>query len=181
MGEAKWRRDHPEAAREAATRDIRRGARFMRELGVPAQAVSSDDMSDWPDQGDGEGVFVPMSIGMRGDLTDADAEKAADMWRKATARYPKALYNLMIHGYDDDPRELWEFPEVCAYVRKWAELVGLDDIDEADRWFGSCRGRRYPPLDGVMASSLGFLAGCGVFGDEMRDKALRNIKKTSEQ
>jgi hypothetical protein len=63
----------------------------------------------------------------------------------------------MIAGYDDDPREIWEFPEVCRYVRQWAKATGLDNPDVADLWLGSCEGgwiRRYrAPKRAASASS----------------------------
>jgi hypothetical protein len=48
------------------------------------------------------------------------------------ARYPKALFLLTFAGYDDDPRELHELPEVCAYARTWAELAGMDNEAAAE-------------------------------------------------
>lgn len=31
---------------------------------------------------------------------------------------PWAQITLWVHGYDDDPRELWDVPEVCEQVRQ---------------------------------------------------------------
>ena len=67
-------------------------------------------------------------------------------WRTITAENPKAKFVLQVGGFDDDPRELWEFPEVCAYVQRWANLVGLDTLEDADKWVGSCEGRLASPL-----------------------------------
>jgi len=55
---------------------------------------------------------------MRGQLTRAAARNAAKAWRKATERYPKAVFNISFAGYDDDPRELNEFPDVCSYAKQ---------------------------------------------------------------
>jgi hypothetical protein len=111
--------------------------------------------------------MVMFTIGDREDLTPGMCEKAAVAWRTITAENPKASFELNIVGYDDDPRELWEFLDVCAYVQRWAKLVGLDDIEEADRWVGSGIG-------------LALLAACGVFGDEMRRESLSDLDPTTE-
>jgi hypothetical protein len=60
----------------------------MREIGVPANFISFEDQSDWP-AGDGEGAFVPITIGVRGRMTKREARHCAAMWREATRRYPK--------------------------------------------------------------------------------------------
>ncbi len=74
--------------------------------------------------------MVMFTIGARGDLTPSTCEKAAAAWRTITAENPKAKFVLQVGGFDDDPRELWEFPEVCAYVQRWANLVGLDTLED---------------------------------------------------
>jgi hypothetical protein len=43
------------------------------------------------------------------------------------------VYEVLVPGYDDDPRELWEIHEVTRYVRDWARLTGLDDPEHARR------------------------------------------------
>jgi len=118
------------------------------------------------------------TIGSRNDLTPGMCEKAAAAWRTVTAENPKATFVLNVVGYDDDPRELWEFPDVCAYIQQWAKLVGLDDIDEADKWIGSCEGRLSPIKDLTEPNGLAVLAACGVFGEEMRRVSLSDLDPT---
>ena len=60
------------------------------------------------------------TIGSRDDLTPSMCEKAAAAWRTITAENPKAKFMLHIGGFDDDPRELWEFPEVPPTPSRWA-------------------------------------------------------------
>jgi hypothetical protein len=112
-------------------------------------------------------------IGTRDALTKAEAAYCATMWREATARYPKATFNICVLGYDADPRELWEIPEVRRHVRHWARLAGLDDLNIADFWLGSCRGRLATPPPPDLAAKLTVLALCGVFGEPLRQQALQ--------
>jgi hypothetical protein len=100
------------------------------------------------DGDDGRGMSNQYLIGRRDSLRKREALIAAEGWGKLTARYPRASFLLMIAGYDDDPREIWEFPEVCRYVRQWAKATGLDNPDVAHLWLGSCEGRPDTPLQG---------------------------------
>ena len=76
--------------------------------------------------------LVMFAIGRRGNMTPSTCEKAAAAWRTITAENPKARFMLQVGGFDDDPRDLWEFPEVCAYVQLWARFAGLTDPDKAE-------------------------------------------------
>jgi len=58
-------------------------------------------------EGDGDGMLVPLTIGMRGNLGKDAARKGAAMWRAVTNRYPKAIFMICLLGYDEDPREAW--------------------------------------------------------------------------
>ena len=108
-------------------------------------------------------------------------EKAAAAWRTITAENSKAKLMLHIGGFDDDPRELWEFPEVCAYAPQWAKLVDLDAPEEADEWVaGSCgRGRLARPLtdDELLGNGFSVLSGLGVFGPGFQRRP-RRLKPT---
>ena len=76
--------------------------------------------------------YVMLELGYRdGGLTEEKARTSAQAYRLAHARYPAAKFGLFIAGYDDDPRELWEIPEVAAHVRCWAALAGLTDVASA--------------------------------------------------
>jgi hypothetical protein len=142
--------------KKAVEKDARRAGQRMRALGIPTQAISFDDPSDWPD-GDGDGALIPVTIGLRGQSTKDEAQVTADMWRTVIARYPKAIFQIVFFGYDDDPRELWEFPDVRRYVRWWAKLAGLTDLETADRapatdgHFAQLDGRAALPWDAEQA------------------------------
>jgi hypothetical protein len=57
----------------------------------------------------------------------------------------------------------------------------MDDPVVADSWLGlnSAIGQSLPPPWGT--AGIAFLAGCGVFGEEARQFALRNLKPTVPQ
>src|SRR5215468_5922451 len=76
--------------------------------------------------GDGEGMVIPVCIGMRGHLSKGEARQAARMWREVVARYPKAAVYLHLPGYNQDPREIWEIVDAARYVRWFARAAGLD-------------------------------------------------------
>jgi hypothetical protein len=65
----------------------------------------------------------------------------------------------MMHGYDDDPRGLWEIPEVPVYLCRWAQFAGLHSSADADRF----------RIDENMCAVL---AKCGVFDDPQVGAAL---------
>ena len=184
MGEGK------KAAEKMAVEDFRRTVKFARDLGIPQQVVSYEHgitEGELP-PGDGEGTIIPFVIGMRGRLTKNEARKGGQMWRDASARYPKAVFYLSMIGYDEDPREIWEIVDAARYVRWFARAAGLDAMETALHWFGpgsptmaaAVLPEAGPGLK-ALAGTLGFLAGCGVFGDEFRAAALRNLKPTMKQ
>lgn len=169
--------DDPHAAGRAVVNNVRNAVRRVREQfpDMPQAFLSFEDpdRSAWP-PGPGDRMIIPIIIGARDKLTKVEAEHCAYMWREVAQRYPKAYFMLMILGYDEDPRELLEFPDVRRYVRRWARLAGLDDIEEADRWIGSTAGRIETPDSKYLQGGLGLLAACGVFGESFRQVVLRN-------
>jgi hypothetical protein len=177
--------DDPNAARRAAAEELRETLRLMRGLGGAAEVVfygrdGDCDLSGGPD-GDGEGMFIPINVGSLGNLSKAEARRAAAIWRQATGRYPKACFAICLLGYNDDPREVWEFSDARRYVRWWARFAGMDDPATADHWLGasSVIGRSMPAP--WATGGMGFLAACGVFGEELRQAALRGHRPTVPQ
>jgi hypothetical protein len=178
--------DDPKAARAAVEADIcgmaREFRKFQEQTGVDITPMSfeNSDRSKWP-EGPGEGIMIPIAIGMRGKLDKADAADCAAMWREVTARYSKAYFVLQFLGYDQDPRELWEFPDVRRYVRIWARLTGLNDLETANKWIGTGEGRLTEPLAPdcePVVLGVSFLAACGVFGEALRQEVLLQHKAT---
>jgi hypothetical protein len=176
MGEAKWRKDNPDKARQAVRDDLRRMVRAASELGIPQMAVGPNK-DDWPED-DGDGTMCNFVLGSRGALNEKEARAAADMWRTATARYPKAFFQILFLGYDDDPRELFEFEDLRRYVCRWAELTGMNDAFTANRWIGMGNDRLPVPVEpGIFTAGMGLLIACGVFGEAERQRILAGAPK----
>ena len=55
-------------------------------------------------------------IGERGNPRPNDSMDAARGFLGGLARYPNAERAIMLDGYDDDPREIWEIPEAKRQV-----------------------------------------------------------------
>jgi hypothetical protein len=162
-------------AREHADADIRHGLDQMKQIAerqgarLDVAGISDDGklVSDTLEATD-ETVFVMFAIGTRDLLTKKEADRFAGAWREASQRLPNSIFSLHIAGYDDDPRALWEFPEVTRYVRRFARTAGLDTKEAVMKW-----------LD---PNAPGFLAACGVFGESMRQEALSSVPgKTTAQ
>jgi hypothetical protein len=102
---------------------------------------------------------IVVEIGRRDQLSHEDAKRGADRWDKARRNNPDVVLMFTLGGYDDDPRAIWEIPEAAAYMRTWAQLVGLDDPEHAERAFGSADER-------TVGATLGLLDMCGVFDEK---------------
>src|SRR5262249_20077031 len=102
---------------------------------------------------------VCVEIGSRGHLSRADAKRAAVTWKKAQRAQPGARFIFAIAGHAADPRALWEIPEAAAYVREWAELVGITDPETGERMFRPAddrmRGNTVGLLDLCACSAIG--------------------------
>jgi hypothetical protein len=91
---------------------------------------------------------VFLEVGMKGDLTPHRATRAAATILMVAATSPEATMTVMIGGYDNDPRELWDIPEAAAWVKLLAEMIcmkghHLDDfrfVDDTMAMFALCTG-----------------------------------------
>jgi hypothetical protein len=153
-------------AAELVEQEAKRAVEFLEKLNIPVQ-IASADTSGWP-EGDGEGMLAPITIGTRGHLTKHKARKNAAMWREARQRYPKATLLIHMLGFDEDPRQICEVPEAVRFVRWWARYAGMDDGQEAERYIADA-------VDDSATRNVAFLAACGVYGDELKARALRNM------
>ena len=104
--------------------------------------VASGDVNPLP-----EPDLISHCIGKRGDLTRRAAKAAAREWKECLRLAPKA-YVLSISGYDDDPRNLWEFDEVRKFVQQFARFAGINDVMDYSKRLAE--------------DSLALLAACGV-------------------
>jgi hypothetical protein len=163
------------AARKLTAEDARRFGRemraFSREQEMSFDIIGPDD--DSSQYGDGDGVFLNVTIGTRDHLTNEDAKLCAEMWRKLVRKHPKGTFAPHLLGFDQDPRELYEFPNVRAYLQLWAKYAGItgpEDITVEIAW-----GRQF---------FIGLLAACGCEGFEdvcVVDPDGQSIKPTSSQ
>ena len=157
-------------AEEMVAADMNRLTQFLRGLGeqVPMVAYDEKGLDPLPyDSADGDGVIVNLQIGARGSLSKERARQSAQAWRETALRYPKAYFIIALLGYDEDPREVWEIPEAARYVRWWAQYTGIaDNIDSGHHFLGP--------------TGVAFLAGCGVYGDDLKREALSNHVPTPE-
>jgi hypothetical protein len=64
-----------------------------------------------------EVALVAIEIGVRGDLTLGAVAQSVMAFALAQKRYPEAEFALVIGGYDDDPREVWDIPEAKHFFR----------------------------------------------------------------
>jgi hypothetical protein len=96
---------------------------------------------------------ITLVIGVKDRWGDFYCRQAAAAWKHAYSRRP-ASCTVQVSGYDDDPRELWEIPEVRDYVQRWARMVGLNDFTKAKEAIGSARFMGVLPLLGL----------CGAYG-----------------
>lgn len=76
---------------------------------------------------------IMIQAGAPGELTPYHAELTGLATLLALAAYPGAMVEWWVHGYDDDPRSLWEIPEVAAHIRACAIRAGfIDGFDLPD-------------------------------------------------
>jgi hypothetical protein len=54
-------------------------------------------------------------IGIKGELNKEHAARAVARLRVLFETMPQARFCLIIGGYDEDPREVWNIPEVAEY------------------------------------------------------------------
>ena len=143
----------PTTARQFVEEDIRNAARAAAKAGLSTDFVSYEhglESTEAP-----EGTLINLTIGTRDELTKRESAAAACAFKEIRRRHPQAPIALIILGYDQDPRELWEFPEVCRYVRRFARSACLGDwrIAMSVPWLHESWG-------------IALLAACGAFGDD---------------
>jgi len=65
-------------------------------------------------------TVVVFSIGTAPYFNRKALATAVVSWRALKFK-PSSAVVIHVGGYDDDPRELWQIPEVCAFVRRFCE------------------------------------------------------------
>jgi hypothetical protein len=67
-----------------------------------------------------------VQMGKKGELDAQHAAEAARAILSIREKYPAAEISVLMEGYDDDDRALWEIPEVCSYMRILFHAVFTD-------------------------------------------------------
>jgi hypothetical protein len=67
--------------------------------------------------------FALHEIGSKGEFTPEGAKKAAADFCGAFVALPDAEHMIVVGGYDDDPRELWDIPEARDFVAAFGWAV----------------------------------------------------------
>jgi hypothetical protein len=71
-----------------------------------------------------EGVeAVGIEIGLAGHLTLENCFAGATAMLMALERYPFAEFSILLGGYDDDPREIWDIPEAKKYFQDFMSAM----------------------------------------------------------
>src|SRR5262245_48250600 len=98
--------DHDRAL-DDLTRSIIGIARELKEQ-TPPITIMGPDSSGIPDDTHGADTLICFTMGMRGDLTPRMARSTADQFLAMRKARPKSKIMVVIAGYDEDPRELWD-------------------------------------------------------------------------
>lgn len=103
--------------------------------------------------GDNAAALV-MELGGRGHFWAADVVRASEALLAAIARLgAEQTLVLTIGGYDDDPRELYQVPDVIQFLRRVMKHAGIT------HW-------SHPAVRMLNEESLALLLQCGVFGKD---------------
>jgi hypothetical protein len=97
--------------------------------------------------------YVFIEIGHRDNIDDLRAVVLPAVAFKLAAKNPKTRIAIMVGGYDDDPRELWQIPEVRKYLQVFAQKAGIRD------W-------RNPAVMQMHEESIGMLALADAFAPD---------------
>lgn len=82
-------------------------------------------------------------------LTGADAlnrvtlRRACVAFRRIKEQRGDGVVILHIDGYDDDPRDLWEIPELCAWLAAWCCKVGIANLADLQAATGMASGNAW--------------------------------------
>jgi hypothetical protein len=68
------------------------------------------------------------------DMSDGDLVKIMQSMRQIRASSEPSVIMCFIHGFDDDPRDLWHIPEVKRFCRRLTDIGFISDLDFAPHW-----------------------------------------------
>ena len=140
-------------ARQAVERDRQQ---FAETIADAAAAAGQPHVAQPGPSREGAPDVISIEIAARDNLTPDAAMAKGGQWRELAAQHPNAHFIPSVAGYDDDPRELWDFPGVCEYMQRWAAVAGIGAIDD---------------MPSVDPSIIYLFAACGVFGPAIEAEA----------
>jgi hypothetical protein len=142
----------------------------LRDLGIPSDVITFAAVDNA--EIDAE-TMVQLVIGTRADLSAEAAIEAAETWKRIRAQSPHSIIGVCFLGYDQDPRELHDFPEVGRHLRRWARAASIPrDVEAASREIGD--DMQFPVL-------MELLGACGHFGEPVRQQVLAEYRSRHGQ
>jgi hypothetical protein len=104
--------------RDVAGVDVLAGDSAMTKQADVDFRLHDDLISDQPF--DLEKTAVIFTVCGRGELHRKAFAASVLAWRKLESKIkPSTAIMIYVNGYDDDPRELWNIPEVCDFVQRF--------------------------------------------------------------
>lgn len=76
-------------------------------------------------------IFI--QAGEPGKFDQHHAEETVAATRLALTLYPYAMIEWWVHGFDADPRSLWDIPEAAAQIRRCARMMGWTGYNLPDQ------------------------------------------------
>lgn len=68
------------------------------------------------------------------EMSNADLVEIMRSLRRIRSSGDPARIVCSIHGFDDDPRELWNIPEVQSFCRRLIDIGFISDLEFAPHW-----------------------------------------------
>lgn len=88
-------------------------------------------------------TMMVFSLCSRTEMHPHALEMAVTAWNRLKFK-PTTAVTFHVGGYDDDPRELWEIPEVCVFVIEFCARTGAHNhpaVEPISRnWMLACGG-----------------------------------------
>jgi hypothetical protein len=100
-----------------------------------------DNIISGSDQPDLKQAMLAFSIGSKGEMDRRAMAAAVLAWRALKIEKNTAIV-MHFGGYDDDPRELWEIPEVRRFVQKFCAKTNAHEHPQVEpqsrNWLLAC-------------------------------------------
>ena len=118
----------PERVRQAAREHAAKFARMINQ----AEVAAFDEIATLDVAREGADALLCLEIGDRAHLTQSRARETARALAEAIIKVPQALFSIVVRGFAEDPRELWEIPEVKRYIGQFADALAAHGAHTSD-------------------------------------------------